>query len=133
MRDLLHPALFAYVKGVSPVTTPLEADSAGVGVDSWGRKFESSKYQWLPCHFDVDKQGRVRIPDYINNLSRVKYDELYKNLAELFSVCLPYLEAVYSYGLQVFLITLRSSIVSCFLLSFCFWKTNKIINKLMNK
>ena len=67
--------------------------------DTWGRKYEKSQYQWLPCYFDIDHRGCVTIPDYINNLvPRAQHEPLYSSLASLFAHALPLVEAVYSYG-----------------------------------
>jgi hypothetical protein len=99
--DLVHPALFAYVGGVSPLHDDARVPRP-VQHDSWGRKFENSRYQWLPSTFDVALDGKVEIRDYINNLSpRSSFEPLYGDLASLFSAALPLLEMTYNYGLDV--------------------------------
>jgi hypothetical protein len=116
VRDLVHPALYAYVKGVYTLVQrpPLvaifaqdiidqsaQADpSRGPTTDYWGREYEAStKYQWLPTYFDIGADGTCTIEDYINNLvPRPQYEPLYKNLAQLFSHALPLIESVFSYA-----------------------------------
>jgi hypothetical protein len=109
VRDIVHPALYSYVHGVSPIVSSsgeILASSFGskeegsTRKDYWGRKYEDSlKYQWLPTYFDVGSDGICSICDYINNLvPREKYSSLYTSLEQLFSHALPMLESVYSYG-----------------------------------
>ncbi len=122
VRDLVHPALYAYVKGkssledieeVPPCIFDLETheqvkeDDTSRGDkksldnrDYWGRPYEASlKYQWLPTYFDVSADGTCTICDYINNLvPRSQYEQLYSSLEQLFAYALPQLESVYSYG-----------------------------------
>lgn len=75
----------------------------GLMKDYWGRQYEaSSTYQWLPTYFDVDDKGSFSIADYINNLvPRSEHTILYTSLAQLFSLALPLLESVLSYGRAV--------------------------------
>ena len=111
VRDLVHPALYSYVKGVSKVLDkkdlpPCEFPANATPVvrppntDYWGRKYEiSAKYQWLPTYFEIGADGSCTICDYINNLvPRENYSDLYDSLQELFELALPLLESVYSYG-----------------------------------
>ena len=116
VRDHVHPALYAYVKDVSPLVevkpepsalflehmkdTRREEEASAEGKDYWGRQFEASaKYQWLPTYFDVNNDGSCSIADYINNLvPRSEHTGLYNSLAQLFSHAIPLLESVYSYG-----------------------------------
>ena len=79
VRDIVHPGLYSYAKGVSelrasvkdanPCTLPsynsddesiqheIEDDGYGQGIaDFWGRK-EWDKYQWLPTYFDISAEG----------------------------------------------------------------------------
>lgn len=118
VRDLIHPALFAYVKGVSPLVSrpavpvpdfpvieyeDIEKEEADGVTDYWGRKYEESlKYQWLPTYFSISDKGQCIIEDYINNLvPRTEHEELYTSLAQLFSQALPLFESVLSYGRSV--------------------------------
>jgi hypothetical protein len=115
VRDLVHPALYAYVKGVSKVESmkevppcksafePVQHNRDEPESDYWGRAYEKSlKYQWLPTYFDIDTDGSCKIRDYINNLApRSKFEELYSSLEQLFTQALPQLESVYNYGLNM--------------------------------
>ena len=110
VRDIVHPALYSYVRDVSPlVRSTSEVPPAVFSVanrpegsdkqDYWGRQYETSaKYQWLPTYFDIGMDGSCTICDYINNLvPRSMHEDLYTSLAQLFSHALPLLESVYSY------------------------------------
>eukprot|EP00980_Cylindrotheca_fusiformis_P019376 scaffold6651_cov99-Cylindrotheca_fusiformis.AAC.5 len=111
VRDIVHPAIYSYVKGVSPllkseeeirslpsaIGTPIEKRSPGL--DYWGRPYEASpKYQWLPTYFDIGIDGNCTVCDYINNIvPRDEQEELYASLGQLFSQALPLIESVYGY------------------------------------
>lgn len=105
VRDLVHPGLYSYVKGVTPVQalneyipTDLQQD---VKKDFWGRQYEDSVYQWLPTYFLVLQDGKCIIQDYINNLTPQEQpvnSNLYDSLARLFERLVPYtIESVFSY------------------------------------
>jgi predicted DNA-binding WGR domain protein len=95
VRDLVHPSLYPYIKGESKtnIETPTITEPKH---DRWGRTYESSKYQWLPTPFAVNRDGKVNITSYINNLDE-KYTGLYANLAALFACALPLFESVLGY------------------------------------
>lgn len=123
VRDLVHPSMYCYVEGESPLSTagervrecinayneavldgneisdsPLQTINGPLtGLDRWGRLFEKSKFQWLPSIFHVSEIGKVAIRGYINNLDRSKYEGLYASLARLFEAFLPMFEGVYDY------------------------------------
>jgi len=113
VRDLVHPALFSYIKNVSKLKfavgsiPPCQFDSDDLSnsdqdveetMDYFGRKYEKSVYQWLPAYFDISLDGSCKILDYVNNLvPRTKYSKLYASLEVLFQQALPSFEAVYSY------------------------------------
>ncbi|CAJ1967646.1 unnamed protein product [Cylindrotheca closterium] len=122
VRDIVHPALYSYVKGVSPLLESEQKFKVATDVlesfalednpkvteedpndqepkDYWGRKYETSaKYQWLPTYFDIGLDGSCTICDYINNLvPRQQHEELYELLGHLFSQALPLIESVYGY------------------------------------
>ncbi len=116
VRDIVHPALYSYIKGVSttievPPVVPAKfaqvsdeyhSDTSTSNRDYWGREYEESKYQWLPTYFSIGLDGTCNIDDYINNLvPRTKYEPLYCSLAHLFSHALPMIESVFSYGRSV--------------------------------
>ena len=105
VRDLVHPALYSYIKGVSKlrevpdVESPtLKRSKGDPEKDFWGRPYEDSKFQWLPSPFYVSKDGKCSIKEYINNLDKEKFAELYQDLEQLFEVFLPYFEEVWSYA-----------------------------------
>eukprot|EP00111_Clytia_hemisphaerica_P010463 TCONS_00030558-protein len=129
VRDLVHPALYSYIKGVSELMKafPDTSDSSnskkqyveGLSKsdklpdvhpptskkskeesekDFWGRPYEDSKFQWLPTPFHVSEDGKCSIKEYINNLDKDKFPEMYGDLEKLFEVFLPYFEEVWSYA-----------------------------------
>ena len=99
VRDLVHPALYPFIKGISKVKKsnkkpPKEKQPK----DFWGRKYENSKFQWLPAPFKITEDGNCLIQEYINNLDQSMFPELYGDLQSLFEVFLPYFEEVWSYA-----------------------------------
>jgi hypothetical protein len=102
VRDIVHPSLYCYVKGVSVVNgssgNPLASDASDKPSkeekDFWGRDYEDSSYQWLPAEFFVSDAGTARIDSYINNLDRLKYPAAYGILERMFEQVLPMFEAV---------------------------------------
>ena len=101
VRDLVHPALYPYIKGVSKLKEgsqlPPET-SENEEYDFWGRLYEDSKFQWLPTPFAISGDGKCSIQEYINNLDRSKFSSLYKDLENLFRIFLPYFQEVWSYS-----------------------------------
>jgi len=112
--DIVHPALYVYVKDQTPRRKKLDEEppcvfstAADTGIqeqedrkDFWGRTYETSRYQWLPTYFTISPSGSCSISDYINNLSPRNHPlnaPLYDSLAKLFEQCLPFIESVYSY------------------------------------
>lgn len=101
VRDLVHPALYPYIKGESKLkkNTKLPENIVnGEGKDFWGRTYERSKFQWLPTTFKITNERKCLIQDYINNLDQVIFSSLYKDLEALFEVFLPFFEEVWSYA-----------------------------------
>jgi len=102
VRDIVHPALFPYVEGVSKTTDMTDVAPKEAGdKDMWGRPYESSKYQWLPAEVVVSASGKCSFETYINNLSRQEQPALYEALEELLSNALPHLETAWSHGSSV--------------------------------
>lgn len=76
VRDIIHPALYSYVKGVSHLLK-LEKEikalsfEPDVAEDDWmeherkdycERKYEASaKYQWMPTYFDIGEDGKYQL------------------------------------------------------------------------
>jgi len=124
VRDLVHPSLYPYIHGVSPIAPGISSEeiqelfrppnnddvdswdeqgNAGGErlIDMWGREYEESTYQWLPSEVEVSQNGACRIEGYVNNLPREKYAELYQALECLLEKALPHLEQVWSYARSV--------------------------------
>ena len=100
VRDLVHPAIYSYIKGVSKLQSNSQIETKSDGSktnDYWGREYEESKFQWLPTAFSISTDGKCTITEYINNLNQQKFPALYNDLEELFGVFLPYFEEVWSY------------------------------------
>lgn len=102
VRDLVHPSLYPYVRGVSPlapgVSHPAEPTPKPGGVDRWGRPFEASRFQWLPTDTTVSADGSVRFDGPLNNLDHARHPDAPATLAALLEVALPLLESVYGYA-----------------------------------
>ena len=104
VRDLVHPALYPYIKGVSKLKKDEhvpEDPTEDKANDFWGRKYEDSKFQWLPTPFKITNDRTCKIQEYINNLDRESFSDLYENLEKLFEVFLPYFEEVWAYSKAV--------------------------------
>ena len=100
VRDFIHPGLYPYIQGVSKCKKNAILPDKETGekrFDFWGRKYEDSKFQWLPTLFKINDDGKCFIQDYINNLDRELFPEFYCVLKELFEIFLPYFEEVWSY------------------------------------
>lgn len=54
----------------------------------------SKHFQWLPSEFLVDKNGRVKIASYINNLHPHRHKDLYRTLEKIFGKFVPMFEKV---------------------------------------
>jgi len=103
VRDIVHPSLYCYVKGVSKArNSPLSNYTVATkndrfvfeDTDFWGRKYENSDYQWLPAEFVVDDNGNVLINSYINNLDKDRYPGVYDLIARIFGDFVPMFESV---------------------------------------
>ena len=108
--DLVHPSLYCFVNGRTHMTeepvplsqtlesmgkgTPLMIKSEAPKKNRYGMAYEedyalSKKYQWLPSEFTVDKDGKVKIESYINNLHPIKHKKLYGVLERIFESFVP--------------------------------------------
>lgn len=99
VRDIVHPSLYCYVHGVSPVAKSLAKQyekrrMTKVPYDFWGRYYETSQYQWLPAEFMVDDAGRARIDSIINNLDPNKYADVQEQVRRLFEQIFPLFETL---------------------------------------
>ncbi|CAM6096020.1 unnamed protein product [Calypogeia fissa] len=97
VQDLIHPSLFPYTVGVSPLIFDKSAlPPRSTRFRCWNRPYDDSKYQWLPSQFYVDESGSVEIRSYINNLERNPNEELYKAIELIFAIFLPMFEKLLS-------------------------------------
>eukprot|EP01040_Poterioochromonas_malhamensis_P000871 gene871-biopygen101 len=91
MLDIIHPALYCFVKGVTPVVGDGEALVQ-----------KSSLFQWIPSDFIVIRDPttnepiRTEIPSYINNLDKTdpRNADLYQVISEIFTTMVPGFEKV---------------------------------------
>ena len=100
VRDLVHPALYPYIKGVSKLNkgAKLPPKIPEENSDFWGRNYEESKFQWLPTPFKITSERKCLVQEYINNLDQDIFSDLYRDLESLFEICLPFFEEVWSYA-----------------------------------
>ena len=74
VRDIVHPSLFPYIKGISKFNSCYAEEKSSLynddNTDYWNREYENSKYQWLPSEFNIDKNGKCKIESYINNFQK---------------------------------------------------------------
>lgn len=87
VRDLVHPSMYCYVKGVSKVNGKVESPCE-----------EEVRYQWLPSEFKISN-GKVEIISYINNLDHNKYPNM-SLLEKCFEAFLPPLQKILKTPLQ---------------------------------
>lgn len=92
VRDLIHPSLYCYVKGVSFIQTDDGEYMEEVG-------FEEERYQWLPSEVIVE-DGKIQFTSYVNNLNYEKYVNLSETLDECFEAFLPSLEKIFKCDLS---------------------------------
>jgi len=98
--NLVHPSLFCLVYGKSTDTNgkpvqPPSPDSEYGEFDSVDADLMwSTRYQWLPSEFLVNKDGKVKIASYINNLPF--HSGLYPIISELFERAIPMFNKVLS-------------------------------------
>mmetsp|Transcript_3299 Transcript_3299/g.3613 ORF Transcript_3299/g.3613 Transcript_3299/m.3613 type:complete len:494 (+) Transcript_3299:73-1554(+) len=91
MLDIIHPAMYCYVKRVTPVTN---------GGEELVER--SSLFQWIPSEFSVirdpstNEPTRTEIRSYINNLDRndPRNADLYQDISEIFTDMVPGFEKV---------------------------------------
>jgi hypothetical protein len=108
VQDLIHPSLFPYIEGESFVHPESKDKAAKLAYSSkgpgglggggfgrtWGRRVETSKYQWMPAIYSVDSEKHSKIESYINNLDRSRYPQLYEDIAKVFDHFIPLFETV---------------------------------------
>ncbi|KAJ7680683.1 hypothetical protein DFH06DRAFT_1315428 [Mycena polygramma] len=109
VQDLIHPSLYPFVLGESPLADPtksldLPSSSFETEFVMGGVPFDlSSRYAWIPSVFNVSDDGKdVHIQSYINGLGpREHYPRLYRLIEKIFLLSLPHfkrtLEFQYTY------------------------------------
>lgn len=96
VRDLIHPSLYCYVRGVSPqyqsdtCSSPFGASCSITKGDPSEAGDEATRYQWLPSDFTIEG-SKVTFISYINNLHQKEYEPV---LEELLSHFIPQFETV---------------------------------------
>lgn len=99
--DLIHPSLYAYEHGKTPVSaTPSKTPFSGFGPSRvetgkipWAELASTEGLKWLPCDMKVEGE-KCRIESYVNSLHPYKHSKLYRSLGKLFVHCLPLFESV---------------------------------------
>mmetsp|Transcript_5051 Transcript_5051/g.9020 ORF Transcript_5051/g.9020 Transcript_5051/m.9020 type:complete len:599 (-) Transcript_5051:191-1987(-) len=114
VRDLVHPALYAYRHGETKVLPGVDASrlfrpkfkSMNPNVegenpgefDRFLRPYEPSDFQWLPSNVSISHDNTVTFTSEINGLRpQEDYKDLYDSLASLLASFMPKLEAVFHY------------------------------------
>ena len=90
VRDLIHPSMYCYVKGVSDHYDETIEEVVN----------ESVRYQWLPSEFVVAADGKTTVSTYINNLKEDQYPEFGPTVERVFEAFLPSLEHVLKRSLR---------------------------------
>ncbi|KAF7428753.1 hypothetical protein PC9H_007985 [Pleurotus ostreatus] len=99
VQDLIHPSLYPYMGGISPVNPGVTLPRLEQGefrtaqFTTHGFEF-ASRYAWIPSVFHVSDDGQdVHIESYINGLGpRERHPGLYRLIEKVFLVVLPQLE-----------------------------------------
>merc|ERR1719433_1076939 len=100
VRDLVHPALYPFIKGKSWVheTHANHMENYSRNKDYFNRKYEDSVYQWMPSEVYVNADGQCKFKSYVNNLGhRKKEPAMYDNLERLMTIILPRWESIMGY------------------------------------
>lgn len=84
VRDIIHPSMYCYVKGIS---RHIDGSIGASGP-------ENQRYQWLPSEFSVDFNGKTSVQSYINNLPMNKYPKFVPLIERVFEQFIPSLERV---------------------------------------
>ncbi|KIM87750.1 hypothetical protein PILCRDRAFT_260026 [Piloderma croceum F 1598] len=100
VQNLIHPSLYPYVAGVTPLEDPSRMPTLRDGkfsttMHSYRNTHTlESKYSWMPSIFRVSDDGKdVHISSYINGLGpRDRFPVLYRLIEKAFLVVLPHLE-----------------------------------------
>ena len=90
VRDIIHPSLCSYVKGISK----LKNEKCEKDVD------EKERYQWLPSEISVNEEGNIKLTSYINNLRLDLFPEFISLTEQLLENFLPSFEKVLKENLK---------------------------------
>lgn len=90
VRDIIHPSMYCYVKGVSKHYDDTVAPECD----------ESVRFQWLPSEFQINPDGTVKVSSYINNLDENKHPQMIPLIQKIFGAFLPSLEHVLKRNLR---------------------------------
>ncbi len=83
VQVIIHPSIYPLIKDAEEKPTKK--------FDIWKRKYENSKYQWLPSEVSVTNYGKCKFTSYINNLP-IEETKLYANLESVLQNIIPYFE-----------------------------------------
>ncbi|KAJ4464528.1 hypothetical protein C8J55DRAFT_529967 [Lentinula edodes] len=100
VQDLIHPSLYPYIPGVTPVSSPsikLPPTVDGKFYTKLSNLFVEemiSSYAWIPSVFKVSPDGTdVHIDGYINGLgTREEHPGLFRVIEKMFLLALPHFE-----------------------------------------
>ncbi|KAJ3927801.1 MAG: hypothetical protein NXY57DRAFT_978187 [Lentinula lateritia] len=100
VQDLIHPSLYPYIPGVTPVSSPsirLPPTIEGkfyTQLSSLSDTEMISSYAWIPSVFKVSADGTdVHIDGYINGLgTREEHPGLFRVIEKMFLLALPHFE-----------------------------------------
>ena len=94
VRDLIHPSLY-----------PLIIDPTSIDTNKhnhFGRKYESSRFQWLPAEVDIDSEGKATFVSPINNFTNPQqYPQMQTALNNVMTALIPGFEKVWQYSQMV--------------------------------
>ena len=124
VQDIVHPSLYPYVHGLSKIDDKYLTDTNFLTTikpnlpqgkpdiksssserqmyispkfDRWGRVITNSEmYQWLPTDIHVNKEGKIQLLSYINNLPQEE-TKLYQYITEAMEYILPYFQLSWKY------------------------------------
>lgn len=94
VRDIIHPSMYPYVKGVSIINNNSPRKNINYKLNVINNDDDKYDYQWLPSEFEIDNNNKVKVTSYINNLKQEKYPEFIPLIEEVFENYIPSLENV---------------------------------------
>lgn len=79
VRDIIHPSLYPYVRGISQMKNGKIDPEVS----------ESERYSWLPSDIFVDSDYNVQFKSYINNLDEDKFPQFKGMIGQVLSSLMP--------------------------------------------